>query len=418
MATFNFRGLWHLTFALVLLSLVVSSLATVPSAPPAAGSPSADGGLICHTDNPSECYPKVFSPTEEFQPVHDDQDLPPGLHVRMNIWSGQKEARLNTPMPGDDAALQGLPVDQAVVVVEPELAKDEPQIPAGAPAYEPVGLVKEPQHKNPSFFTALETLKEHGEMGSWSEDHPLNGALQDLEDDAHDMYYGRQITGDDEALRVLFCLATKRDAEEVKTVPYPSRQDYWASAILASALQNNPPALRDVEKAWDTLMAKECGTRALPLKDVLFSQVRPVAEPGSVESAYEATWMRATLAVLGRLLKSDKIRAEFVEKKGMEDLLRILATEGPEWEAARAKVGRHVVDNFLDASVGAKGDWRPQVKTAEWKCETAGKEFDDTCWEFYVDRILRKTPEAAWAEELLSMLRHEEPGGPSAHEEL
>ena len=55
----------------------------------------------------------------------------------------------------------------------------------------------------------------------------------------------------DEALRVLFCLATKRDAEEVKTVPYPSRQDYWASAILASALQNNPPALRDVEKAWD-----------------------------------------------------------------------------------------------------------------------------------------------------------------------
>ena len=48
--------------------------------------------LICH--NRSDCYPKVFQATSEFQRVRDDQDLPAGLHVRLNVWTGEKEAKV------------------------------------------------------------------------------------------------------------------------------------------------------------------------------------------------------------------------------------------------------------------------------------------------------------------------------------
>ena len=70
--------------------------------------------IICHTSNREECYPRIFQPTEEFQTVHDDQELPSGLHVRLNIWTGQKEAKINVP-DEEDPALEGLPVDSAIV---------------------------------------------------------------------------------------------------------------------------------------------------------------------------------------------------------------------------------------------------------------------------------------------------------------
>ena len=64
-------------------------------------SPQASTDLICHTAHASECYPAIFQPTIHFKRIHDDQSLPPGLHVRMNLATGLKEARLNVPEPDD-----------------------------------------------------------------------------------------------------------------------------------------------------------------------------------------------------------------------------------------------------------------------------------------------------------------------------
>ncbi|KAK6864745.1 hypothetical protein PG990_005818 [Apiospora arundinis] len=420
MASSRMRSIVRLSIAFLLLSFVVSSIATVSSPPPvpASSSPSAEGELICHTDNPAECYPKVFSPTDEFQKVHDDQDLPSGLHVRLNIWTGLKEAKLNTPGL-EDAALEGLPVEQAVMVVDPDLSEAKPVIPSGAPVYEPVGVVKEPKEKNPGFFQALDSVKLHRNAAFSAESSALEDALAELEDFSHDMYYGQQIAGDEDILRALFQVITKRDAEEVSKRSYADRRDFLAATTLSSALQNNPPALKDVEKVWDALMGGQTSSGEQSLKDAFYGQLRPRAEKGSADASNEATWMRALLAVVGKLLKSDKIRAEFLDKKGMEDFLRILMTEGPEWEPARTKVARIVMDTFLDESVGAKtGVWPPRFTTQVYVCDTEGREYDDSCWVLYLGRVIKDRPQEAWAQELHSMLQ---PGGkrvPPTHNEL
>ncbi|KAK7923951.1 hypothetical protein PG985_006005 [Apiospora marii] len=417
MASLRMRSVIRLSIAFLLLSFVVSSIATVSSPPaPASASPSAEGDLICHTNNPAECYPKVFSPTDEFQLVHDDQDLPSGLHVRMNIWTGEKEAKLNVP-GAEDVALEGLPVEQAVMVVDPDLSEAKPNIPSGAPVYEPVGVVKEPKEKEPGFFQALESVKLHGNAAFSADSSVLEDALAELEDFSHDMYYGQQIAGDEDILRALFHLLTKRDTEEVTKRPYADRRDFLAATTLASALQNNPPALKDVETVWDSLMGGQASSGEQSLKDAFYGQLKPRAEQGSADAANEATWMRALLAVVGKLLKSDKIRSEFLDNKGMEDFLRILMTKGPEWEPARARVARIVMDNFLDENVGAKtGVWPPRFTTQVYVCDTEGREFDDSCWVLYLGRIIKDRPQDTWAQELYSMLQPG--GGAPTHNEL
>jgi len=44
-----------------------------------------------------ECYDKIFKPTNEFQEIKEGQQLPKGLHIRMNFETGKKEAKLNEP---------------------------------------------------------------------------------------------------------------------------------------------------------------------------------------------------------------------------------------------------------------------------------------------------------------------------------
>ncbi|KAK8125331.1 uncharacterized protein PG998_001090 [Apiospora kogelbergensis] len=294
-----------------------------------------------------------------------------------------------------------------------------PRSPSGAPVYEPVGAVKEPKEKNPGFFQALDSVKLHKNAAFSAESSVLEDALAELEDFSHDMYYGQQMVGDEDILRALFQLVTKRDAEEVAKRSYADRRDFLAATTLSSALQNNAPALKAVEEIWDSLMDGRASSGEQSLKDAFYSQLRPGAEQGSADASNEATWIRALLAVVGKLLKSDKIRAEFLDKKGMEGFLRILMTEGPEWEPARAKVARIVMDNFLDESVGAKmGVWPPRFTTQVYVCDTEGREFDDSCWVLYLGRIIKDRPQEAWAQELHSMLQ---PGGntmPPTHNEL
>ena len=81
-------------------------------------SPEASTNLICHTSNPADCYPTIFSPTKDFQIVHDDQSIPTGLHVRMNLATGLKEARLNVPEEDQDD-------ESAIVVIDNASSQEE-----------------------------------------------------------------------------------------------------------------------------------------------------------------------------------------------------------------------------------------------------------------------------------------------------
>ncbi|KAK3901587.1 hypothetical protein C8A05DRAFT_34712, partial [Staphylotrichum tortipilum] len=206
-------------------------------------SPPADVELICHTDNPAECYPKIFQPTDEFQVVHPDQDLPLGLHVRLNVNTGTREAKINVPDEAVDASLAGLPVDSSVVIVEPDAADQQqqqqpPPLPPNAPAYDAAGKIKTPKPGaaggNPgeagAFYESLTILKKGLDV---------DAALEMLEDIAHDIYYGLKIVEDRATVHELLCLSTS------PSTPPPRAR--LAALALSSALQNNPKALAELE---------------------------------------------------------------------------------------------------------------------------------------------------------------------------
>ncbi|KAM0215757.1 hypothetical protein ACHAPA_001809 [Fusarium lateritium] len=360
-------------------------------------SPNADVELICHTDNAKDCYPKIFQPTDEFQIVHDDQELPHGLHVRLNMSNGKKEAKINVPDEGNPA-LEGLPVEQAIVVVDQEQTEDT-QIPKGAPAYEPIGKIKEPEGEEfvgKPFFTAMKMLK----AGETNVGKEFDGALEGMEELSHDIYYGLKVTEDPAVLKALFCMMADSD------VAYPADvtpRDHQAAAILGAALQNNAAALKEVTKQWTSLMEAQCPRTSKSLKDSLYSPLVPAHVPSSINTKTLASTAKAKVGAINGLMKSDIIRGEFLRNDGMKLLLEVLVPQGKEWETTQRKVGQLVLDTFLDEDMGAKpGQWPRTERTSDAKCRVYETSTDEGCWDYHVARILKenKRDSGHWSRDL------------------
>ncbi|KAI5861813.1 hypothetical protein GGS23DRAFT_611414 [Durotheca rogersii] len=443
--TLNPKGLAHSLPALALLLLTSSPFlaAASASAPdPASASPPAEAELICHTDNPAECYPRVFSATDEFQVVREDQDLPPGLHVRLDVQTGERQAKLHDPAEADAGALAGLPVDRSVVVVDGGGgALDPDQIPRGAPAYEPVGRVKAPQAQDEGFARALAAAKDARPDG---DDAALVAALEVLEDLAHDMYYGLQLASDAAAVRALLCLLAAPGAGPAPDAPDAAltrRPDFLAASALAAAVRNNPPALAAVAASWDAAVSAPCEPPSPgrpSLRAEFYARLAP--PPGAAGRAH-AHATRVRLAVLDGLLRAPALRDEFLARGGAAQLLRILLHPGAgadddddAWAPRRAKVARLVADTFLDEEAGATlGVWPPPLPRAEAPAPEEGEgegegatgccagegALDDACWEFHLEAIGRASErDAAWSRPLLDLLRRRRPSSAPAAEQL
>ncbi|KAJ8112389.1 hypothetical protein ONZ43_g5405 [Nemania bipapillata] len=399
------RSLGCALFSLLFVHSILCSSASA-SSPPIA-SPAAETELICHTDNPAECYPKVFSPTEEFQVVHDDQDIPPGLHVQLDVQTGRKQAKLYNP-DEENPALAGLPVNQEVIVVDPEQPQnDEPRIRAGAPAYEPVGIVKAPQETNEEFSHAIQTIKKSSNSEKSTETSTLDEALQIIDEFSHDMYYGMQIAEDTEAVQALFCMLFPGDRVEGERRALTERVDFLASSILSAAVGNNARALAAIEKSWDTITEKQCKAGSRSIKQELFHRLAPTSEPGTQQEYKESESVRFYTAVIGGLLKSPKIRTEFLENDGMRSLLQILLREGEVWESRKAKVAQIVSDTFLDEDFGATlGLWPRKQQVDASRCAEGGPQsLGDECWGYHLASISRGAGAPEWSENLHSLIR-------------
>lgn len=400
-----------------LFALLLGIALLVLSAPVSAESANADANskpdLICHTSDPKDCYPRVFEPTDEFQKVHDDQELPHGLHVRMNVYTGSKEAKINVPDEAD-ASLEGLPVEQDVVVVEPE-ARDDPIIPKGAPEYESVGKIKGPQHEAQSFLDAMKLLKsKKGEQ-----DPSFDASLEGLEDLAHDMYYGLKVAEDPEVVKALLCRmshATDKHAEG-----FPPR-DQQAAAILAGSLQNNPTALAEVTKQWPSTMDHRCPTDGKPLRSTFFQSLAPAQARDAAEIRIASNKAKAKVAAISGLIKDPAIRRDFLQHDGMRELLRVLVPEEKEWATAQRKVGLFVVDNFLDEDMGAvTGQWPTGPRLSDDQCKKDEWRTAEGCWDYNVARIVKanKGDKGHWSKDLQTRLAAARKSGvASQHAEL
>lgn len=391
---------WNRPWILVLLFGILLCFSAPALASASQPSPSADVDLICHTSNPAECYPRIFQPTDEFQIVHDDQELPNGLHVRLNIWTGQKEAKINVPGEGD-ASLEGLPVDRAVVVVDPE-QNDAPPIPRGAPQYDTVGKIKEPEPEYAAqpFFKAMKMLK----SGVKGENRDFDVALEGMEELSHDLYYGLKIAEDPAVLKSLFCMMADQSAPMVEGL---APRDQQAAAILAGALQNHPSALKAVAKEWNSIMGFRCPKSKKPLSQSFYASFMPTEPLEGAAAKAAANKVKAKTAAINGLIKSDAIRAEFLKNDGMRRLLEVLVPEDKEWATAQRKVGQLVLDTFLDEDMGAKlGQWPREARAKDAMCREVDGRTEEGCWDFHVERIMRahKWDRSHWSRDLYDRL--------------
>ncbi|TGJ85949.1 hypothetical protein E0Z10_g2832 [Xylaria hypoxylon] len=418
MTTSYLRNLGRLFLSFVFIYSLLCSSASA-SSPPIA-SPAAETELICHTDNPAECYPKVFSATEEFQIVHDDQHLPPGLHVQLDVQTGQKQAKLYNP-DEENPALAGLPVHQDVIVVDAESPQDDkPRIPAGAPTYEPVGMVKAPREKNEEFSEALRTIKKSSKNQQSIKTSALDGALQLLDDLSHDMYYGLQIAEDAEAVQSLFCLLFRKDEAEGEERSFAERSEFLTSSVLSATVGNNARALDAIEKSWNSIVEKHCEAGSHSIRHQLFYQLAPTSEPGSKQESEEAEVVRLYLTVISGLLRSPKIRTEFLENDGMQSFLQILLRDGGVWESRKAKVAQVISDIFLDEDFGATlGLWpRKQQVNAGICAENGPQSLGDECWAYHLGKIGQGAGAPEWSKHLLSLIQRTQNPGSLKHNEL
>ncbi|OLN81111.1 Nucleotide exchange factor SIL1 [Colletotrichum chlorophyti] len=399
----NTASLLPLTIFMVIFGLMfLASSASASS--PAAPSPSAEVELICHTDKPAECYPKVFQPTEEFQIVHDDQELPHGLHVRLNIDTGLKEAKINDPTESNPA-LEGMSVDRSIVVVDQDETPEEP-LPKGAPKYEPVGMVKQPPQESSQFYTNLEYVKK----GAHGSDLPLDEALEFLEDISHDIYYGLKITETFETVKALFCLMVDpaTPAPPEGTVP----RDQQAAAIISGALQNNPTALDEVTKVWTRLMDSSCDSApGLKLRDGFYASFMPAPEDATSDVPRAANKAKAQVAAIRGLIKSPEIRDDFIANKGMDRLLEVLGPQSAQWESTQRKTGQLVLDSFLDERMGADvGVW-PLFRASESdRSKRIADRVSDSNWRTAVKAIVErnKGDKGHWSRDLHDRLEAHE----------
>lgn len=409
-------GFWGIVGLVLLVTLTLgvaasSSASSAPSQP----SPAVDVELICPTRNPNECYPKIFSPTDEFQTLHDDQDIPPGLHVRMNVWTGEKEAKINVP-DEQNTALEGLPVEKSVVIVEPnESEEEEIHIPPGAPVYEAAGAIKEPPKSGESvaFYDSLEILRKGLDVDQ---------ALEDLEELSHDIYYGLKIAEDYETVKNLFCLANSKSIFDENPDPVVMRRARLAALALAGTLQNNAKALNEVEKHWPTLSKEMCpgfvkddeaGVGALRLVSAQFDD----------EKTNDPSVTKARASAINGLLKIDAIREELLKRRGMGGLLEVLVSEmGPEWESAKRKVAQLVQDNFLDETMGAKlGEWPVNDQHSDKQCKNLhGVDQTRKCWDWEARRLSEenKGDNGHWSHELWRQLKEARKGVKTERTEL
>ena len=390
--------------------LLLPTLARAISSSPDSAVASTD--LICPTTNAAECYPRIFEPTKDFQTIKEGQDIPPGLHVRMNIYSGESEARLNIPMEGEEGYNpEVIPSEQAMVIVDqPEPESEKPalrdQVPIKAPAYKDAGKIP-PPIPNPeagdemgTFQKALLTIK--------MDARAIDGALDDLSDLSHDIYYGVEIAKDGPVLEKLVCLTLGSGSEKIPATE--NGRDHKAASILASSIQNNPTALNEVAGYSKMVMYPSCGLDISASKqknfvDMLRSRLDQENNPSA---------LKAKVNAISGLIRDPTIRDTFLEKGGMELLLEIFLKKEDGFDVVRRNVGQLVMDNFLDEGMGAVLDVWPRTPVSETKvCEAKGTMLGDGCWEHHVKSFSKSASKAGWAKELLAALKEQRKKGDS-----
>ncbi|KAK6540975.1 hypothetical protein TWF694_008356 [Orbilia ellipsospora] len=337
-----------------------------------------DNPLICHPGKP--CYPKTFIPTTTFRSVEPDQIIPTGLHVRLNIGTGGREAKLIDP--SEDAghavyvekdkkseSLPVIPYSDLAILPDQDVQDGESAITGGSTSNHnnttedssspPVQHIPPPEDKlkpNPHlsasdweiFNTALATLQ-----GSHPANKNLPEALSTLSDLSHEPEYGVKLV--ETALSNLITILVSES--------YPASVRSSAAIALGNSLQNNAVALSRVKRIW-----------ADRTSEVLF---KPLVKALEKDWNKEKILGRRLMFAVSRVVRVKDGKEEFVALGGLQALekLYVDTVDLP----LKGKIATFLQDEFLDMEMvkmegvaNVKGGGQQQKVLKEGKDNLAG----------------------------------------------
>ena len=308
-----------LVLPLTLSTILSYALESIASHSPSAASTEAQNNLICHTSNSLDCYPAIFSPTKDFQLLHDDQSIPPGLHVRMNLATGVKEARLNVPEDGERD-------ESDIVVIENSALEDETisQAPQSKLAK---ALILQDLEQHYDAFNADTLLSgsrnltaNTGSIGSYTsiaseimstctvpENESCLQALESMEELAHDLEWGVVLAEDRELSQFLSEFLSSKPTEA------DIERRSGIALLLGTALQNN-------EKALQILLNQSkgyCSLAAIIAEQLYF--IRREHELRGL-SAENYTYASRLVFLLSQLCADDRQLKAFAARGGFDAL--------------------------------------------------------------------------------------------------
>ncbi|KAL1924329.1 uncharacterized protein VTP21DRAFT_7364 [Calcarisporiella thermophila] len=201
----------------------------------------ASDDVIC-PESGGPCYPRIFKPEEDFKEVLEGQEIPAGLHVKLDFGTGKKYAKLDNEPFSEGTS--------SIVLVKPEENKDENSRPAIlhkpseldeivkndenpilSPALNPNKPNPHiPQSDREAFDQYIKTLRTLYTPTPASHDE-LIVALDGLEELSHELDFGVRLT-EDSAMKVLMELL-KSPKSELRSK---------AALVMGVACQNNPVA--------------------------------------------------------------------------------------------------------------------------------------------------------------------------------
>eukprot|EP00043_Microstomoeca_roanoka_P016095 m.163279 g.163279 ORF g.163279 m.163279 type:complete len:554 (+) comp16389_c0_seq11:198-1859(+) len=213
--------------------------------------------------------PGEFVPTDEWQVVQPGQAIPPGLHVSIDMQTGEKKAKkmeesLGRPTLSEKRAAK-LQVAAEALVSDAETAVDRSTM-AGASIHQMADAIAEKWNKTPiahqeeAIRVALRILKRlsvstftndtlsGGDTTMSSLDvQQLSEDLDELEDMVHDGDVAQELEGMGllDILSAMFCQATEGRVQE--PIPFSAREAALLSKIalvLGASMQNNEPVVR------------------------------------------------------------------------------------------------------------------------------------------------------------------------------
>ena len=326
-------------------------------------SPKASVDLICPTSDASQCYPRIFQPSDTFQSILDGQEVPPGLHYRLDLTTGKKEAKLNILDENDGYVVQTVdasPVNDAPIVPH-DLASvsqdlNDQQV---LKIHDGAGSIRPPKSSSDEsqiFGKSLSLFR----STPISEGDKLLSTVETLEDLSHDIHWGLKLTEEPGVVHKLIELLNFNQTN--------TRLRGAAVLLFGTAIQNNPAAL---SAALSHFYNDEMPDK--PMEAIFMALLHDQLPQLLTRFVY----------LLSALAQDQNQLIKFMSEDGTGLLIRLFDSENTgqdEKDRLRGKIANFVLDRLLQQDSLGSLDRVPRSIEDEKEVESSLEHEDGWVW--------------------------------------